>query len=591
MISKRVTKNSQHRLAVFLPLVLCVFLGTAQISIQQRLSNVLAGYDINEHKQIYKELLQYDLTQFPDSTLFDYHLLASGLHSNTYAEETGDSSMLNPVVAISHLLEAKKICEKSLGTHSQGYMHIMVGLGNEYFEIGQIEEALGSFQEGIIKSSYFRNVYPQTFGNLIIGIQKCYEYLGWYSEIPNLLYDAWSLWPKEDISLGSYAYYPLWNLHQFYRRYEMYEEAIHASDLIMEFISQNGGSNHPELAEELYFRGNTLNDMGKTEEAIEAYKNGLSILETNKLEFDSDRSYYPILGNLLLALLSIKKWNESDIILNKIKELSDNCKDAELYNSTLTAVAITLFKDGQYAKALNFTDQLLERNIPDKRKETAKGLREEILYSQEIIRELPELEQLLQNTKYASNEWFDIGLKLTSAYSRKKNSEKYMLLLESMYTATPINKEAKDEYYVAILSSLFNVCLDHEMYDLALKYALENLEYISTLSAIPERYKFNCLNNVVVAKLKSNKLDGIYEDLEKAEMLCRNVFGEESETFAVVLHNKGRAFQLDGKYEDAKRLYLAAINLHTKTTGSPGPNTAKYLMETEKMLVDYELDL
>lgn len=257
----------------------------------------------------------------------------------------------------------------------------------------------------------------------------------------------------------------------------------------------------------------------------------------------------------------------------------------------MNAVAFTLYQDGQYTKALYFVDLLLGRNLPAKRKETAENIREEILYSQEVINSIPDFERILQNSQSINKNWFETAFKLITAYFRKKETDKYHSLLTKAYHNLLYNEEAKKEYHFTILGALFNLNLNQGVYDLALKYALERWEYASLILDLPDRFKFECINNIVVAKLKSNKLDGIYEDLEKAEMLCRNVFGEDSETFAVVLHNRGRAFQLDGKFEDAKRLYQAAINLHSKTTGSPGPNTAKYLMETEKRLVDYELDL
>lgn len=124
-----------------------------------------------------------------------------------------------------------------------------------------------------------------------------------------------------------------------------------------------------------------------------------------------------------------------------------------------------------------------------------------------------------------------------------------------------------------------------------MKYANEKWEYVSTLQDIPERYKFDCINNIVVAKLKSNKLDGIYSDLERAIELCRAVFGEESEAYAIQLHNRGRAFQLDGKYDEAKQNYLDAIALHTKVKGTPIAKTVQYLIETNNQITDAELDL
>ena len=46
------------------------------------------------------------------------------------------------------------------------------------------------------------------FGNLIMGVQECYERMGWYNEVPAHLMDAWSFWNKEEKPVVTYTYYP-----------------------------------------------------------------------------------------------------------------------------------------------------------------------------------------------------------------------------------------------------------------------------------------------------------------------------------------------------------------------------------------------
>lgn len=531
--------------------------------------------------KLYNEITKADLEQLPDSVLFDYHYLGGYINSE----------IPNHNKAIAHLLEAKRLCDTSLGTHSGVYMEIMRGLGDEYVEVGQYEEALAIYQEGIVKSTYMRVAASHDFGNLIMGVQECYERMGWYNEVPAHLMDAWSFWNKEEKPVVTYTYYPLWCLHQFYRRYEMYDNAIRVSDEIVKFITEKEGPNYPILAEELYFRGNTLSDMGRTDDAIETYRKALLILESNKLEYNEEYSYNSILGNLLIALIKAEQWDDSDIVLNKIKNYGTVMSNDDIYTSALTAIAFVLYNNGYYDRALKFNTELLGYPLSPERKQTADRQQEEILYSQEVLNAIPELVNLMNNNTVASDEWFEAAFKLTSAYFRKKETEKYMVLLDSMYQAIPSNSSARDEYLVAILGTLFNVSLDNAHYDLALKYANEKWEYVSTLQDVPERYKFDCINNIVVAKLKSNKLDGIYYDLDRAIELCRAVFGEESEAYAIQLHNRGRAFQLDGKYDEAKQNYLDAIALHTKVKGSPMAKTVQYLMETNNQITDAELDL
>ena len=137
--------NKMYRLAVLLPSVFCTFSGMGQ-TLPEQLSHVLEVQDMEMGIKLYNEITEADLSQLPDSSLFDYHYLGGYLNSEIPNHEK----------AVSHLLEAKKICDKVLGTHSIGYMEIMRGLGDEYIELGQYDEALAVYQEGIVKSMYVR---------------------------------------------------------------------------------------------------------------------------------------------------------------------------------------------------------------------------------------------------------------------------------------------------------------------------------------------------------------------------------------------------------------------------------------------------
>ena len=242
MTKRTLMTNTIYRMAVILlSFGFCAFGGNAQSSIPERLNHVLETQDMEMGMKLYNEITEADLRQLPDSVLFDYHYLGGYLNSEIPNHEK----------AIYHLTEAKHLCDTSLGTHSGVYMEIMRGLGDEYIDLGKYEDALAIFQEGITKSMYMRNVASHDFGNLIMGVQDCYELLGWFNEIPNHLSDAWSFWYKDEAPLVTYTYFRLWRLEQFYKRYGMYDNAISVSQLIEDFIKSNGGNTHPALAEAL----------------------------------------------------------------------------------------------------------------------------------------------------------------------------------------------------------------------------------------------------------------------------------------------------------------------------------------------------
>ena len=232
------------RVAVLLPSVFYAFSGVAQTSLSERLNYVLESQDMEMGLKLHQEITTAEITQLADSSLFNYHYLGAYINSELMSDDEK-----NYEKALSHFLEAKRLCETSIGVHSGDYMEIMRGLGDTYIELGQCEEAVNIYQEGIVKSMYMREAASHDFGNLIIGLQECYELLGWFDEVPSHLKDAWIFWKKDFEPFETNNYYPLWCLMQFYRRYSMNDKALAVSNRIIEFISEQVGPKHTEKAE------------------------------------------------------------------------------------------------------------------------------------------------------------------------------------------------------------------------------------------------------------------------------------------------------------------------------------------------------
>lgn len=564
-------------MAVILSSVFCAFLVNAQTSLTERLKHIYEFQDMDMGLRLYKEINEGDIRQLSDSSLFIYHYLGAYINSELLPDNEK-----NPEKALSHFLEAKRLCETSIGVHSGDYMEVMRGLGDTYIELGQCEEAANIYQEGIVKSMYMRDVVPHDFGNLIIGLQECYEQLGWFGEIPSHLQDAWIFWKKDFEPFETYNYYPLWALEQFYRRYGMYDQALQISDEIINFISEQAGAEHPEIAEELYFRGHILSDCGKGEDAIKTYKKALRIFEI--LELESNETYRAILGNLLITLASLDRNEECGNVLRKIKEYGNKLGDNDIYNNALYVLSKEFQSKGLYDNALILNTELLSKELSKNARELAEDQKRQLLYSKKVVNDIFENERLFKDSKIGSNGWFEIAFNLASAYFRKNESRKYLDILNMMYQEIPNNSTAKEKYYLAILGGLCNSYLDNEDSDQALKYATEKFEYESSIQDFPERYKFNTYNNIIVSKLKSKHLNDIDKDLEKIGVFYQKDYGEFSSEYATFLHNRGRAFQLQGKLEEAKSTLLKSITIQNKVEGKPLDRTVKYYIEVEQQL-------
>lgn len=571
MGKKKSNVRAITRVAVLLPSVFCAFMAAAQTSLPDCLTHVLETQDMKMGIKLYNEITEADLDQLPDSVLFDYHYLGGYINSEIPNHEK----------AIAHLLEAKKLCDTSLGTHSGAYMEIMRGLGDEYIELGQYEDALAIYQEGITKSMYMREAASHDFGNLIMGVQDCYELLGQFNEIPNHLSDAWSFWYKDEPPLVTYTYFPLWRLEQFYRRYGMYENALSISRKIEAFITSKGGENHPELAEALYMKGNTFVEMNRPDDGINAFQKAMGILNANGLA--NSELFGLIAGNLFMALISLERFEESDDVLDLIKNYSIK-NNTPTYKNALFSAANRVADMRNYVKSLAYNAALLDSNITDEERTAIENQRGSILYNQEVVEGLPTLERTFASLQIGQEDWFEMGHKLSSAYYLTKNYKKNRSVLTEMYQAINPNKSIGADYYLWVLNNLYGLSIDTEEFQAALGFATEKCKYLSRLSDVPDIYRYNALNDLVVAKIRSNTLDGIDSDLEKIENFYRVQYGELSSEYATYLHIRGRAYQLQNKFEEAKQTLLQSITLQNKLEGKPLERTVKYYMEVEQQL-------
>lgn len=557
--------------AVLLPSMFCAFKAVAQTSLPDRLAHVLETQDMVMGIKLYNEIAEADLEQLPDSVLFDYHYLGGYINSE----------IPNHDKAIAHLLEAKRLCDTSLGVHSTSYQEIMYALGNEYNELSQFEEALALYQEGIVKTMYIRNNNTHGFGNLIIGVQDCYENLGAFNEIPILLKDAWIYWPKNEMSLVLYSYFPLWRLESFYKRYGMYENALSVSGRIEAFIKSKGGENHSELAEALYMKGNILIEMNRPDDGIKAFQKALEILNANGS--DNSELFGLVAGTLFMALISTERFEESDKVLNRIKNYSIS-NNTPTYKNALYSAANRVADMCNYTKSITYNSILLDYNITDEERDIIENQNKTILYNQEVVESLPVLENAFVSLQRGQDNWFETGHKLSSAYYLVKNYEKNQSVLTEMYQAIDLNKSIGTDYYLWVLNNLYRLSLDTEKLPAALGYAAEKWNYISQLTDIPESYRYSALNDLVVAKIKSNILKNIDNNLDLIEKFYRAEYGDNSLEYATYLHNRGRAYQLQAKLDEAKETLLQSITLQNKLEGKPLERTVKYYMEVEQQM-------
>lgn len=561
-----------RRIAVLMALGIYAITAIAQNSIPAKLSHVLEVQDMDMGLKLYKEITDNDLKQLPDSSLFDYHYLGGYLNSEISNHEK----------TITHLLEAKRLCDTSLGTYSIGYMEIMDNLGDEYLQLEQCNEALSTYQEGIVKSMAVRNSAPQNFGNLIIGVQKCYERFGWFNEIPAHLLDAWSFWPKDEIPLKTYTYYPLWNLEQFYYRYGIYDKALSISDKIETFIISKAGDNHPELCNALYFRGNILRSTNRRKEAILTYEKAISIAKSNNIP---DSELLGLLyGNILATIADDGDIEHCYELLPAIKAYGSTTNDERFYANSLYTCALHLGQSRHYHEALSVIDMIPIEGFSNDELEIINNLRKSYLQNKETLSNFDNLLLLQSQACIGSSNWYNVSYEIANGYMLQGNLRQCLKTLETIYSAYEKESTNQGASPLSLINSLLNLTTQLEQDSSFLKYALVKHDLLNSNKDLPKEYLIGNINEIIAGQLRCRLLEGIDERLNQIESYYRTQYGETSNEYAIYLHNRGRAFQLQNKLDEAKATLLRSISIQNKIAGRPMEKTFKYFMEVEKQL-------
>ena len=564
--------RTMTRMAVFLPSAFCAILGFAQTSLQERLNNVLETQNMDMGLKLYNEITEADLSQLPDSSLFDYHYLGGYLNSEIPNHEK----------AVSHLLEAKKICDKVLGTHSIGYMQIMSALGDEYIELRQYDDALAVYQEGIVKSMAVRKSACGAFSNLIIGVQECYEHRGWFKEIPSHLYGAWSFWTKDEEPFSTYNYYPLWRLEQFYSRYGMYDKAIAISDKIEEFITSKYGNNHPELCDALYMRGNILLKAGRRKDAISDYERAISIAQTSNI---SDAEILGLIyGNLIVALADEGAVEKCKEILPAIKTYSLVTTNSRFYANAIYSCALHLGQSHHYYEALTFVDMIPTEGFSANELALIKDMKNSYLHTIEILSNFDSMVNSHIHLPAGSSDWYKLSYELANVYMATGKLPQCFNMLETIYRAYMADPTNQDASPLFLMNSLLIVTAQLEDNSSYLKYALAKRDLLNGNKDIPQKDIIDNLHEIIAGQIRCQQLDGIDERLNIVENFYRTQYGEVSKDYATYLHNRGRCYQLQNKLEKAKETLLESISIQNKVNGKPLERTVKYYMEVEQQL-------
>lgn len=529
LIFQRASKCIAHRYIILVIFVCSAFSAFAQHDISQRIYDVLISKNTRDCKVLMQQIKESDIVNLPDSTLFNYYYLAGW-----YSYENN-----NHKKQIEYLEKAKDICETRLGIDNNVfiYFEIITALGKACENLNKDDEALLWYEEGIIKGLPYLEVEVEPLKTYLNDMRDMsadiYEKKGHYDIAKYLRNDK----PLNYIGSFDYAYDLLSDAIKL--SYEnKCKDAIKLLDEA-QGIFKKCGNEGKEMMGPLYrvylrcyaFIGDTkkINELLRT--------------KSKTMFYDGTKSYlvgdmYEVISTFILNHCDI---NTAEFYYKKLLTEIDNT------NPDSTEVA-------EIDKVIRFYKKT---------------------YSQ--IDSLDNEKSLLPKYSY---KWGIASLQQANLLISIQRYDDANEICEQIYTSSVTLNDDPQNLHWFILMNLADYNLQNKNFTQAERYLREQMRWLDSreipLDAEERGWIYNqmgiaCLNERLFSKGK--------EMLTKAEQILLPIYGEQSQEYATILHNKGRLAQLEGDFDEAKSLLEKSANIQIEVSGKVVAKTSLYLEE------------
>lgn len=518
-----------HRLTTLVVSVCCVFSVAAQQFIPQRIRHIIESKNYKEAEIFMQQIQEVDIVNLPDSSLLDFYYMAGWNSSENKDYEK----------QIEYLVKAKELCETKLGIYNyvEVYFEIIKALGEACEDLDRDDDALLWYEEGVIKGLAFMNSRNATFQT-------------YFKDIRENAADIYKRRGNLDIAT--------------YLRSNSGVDSFHyASDLV-------------DKAVLMYHKKEYCETMKLLDEAEQIFKNygvdGVDMLQA---------VYFVYM--LCYAQQGDKK-HINTLISSKGDAMFYNDKESSLVSYMDEVIAIftnvhhNIKTADYYYRKLQ---QMADVHNPDEMKEVEKiGSRLKIFKN--IYAQIDSLENERTPLPMYSYEWGLTSLRKANLLIRIQRIDEGIKIYEQIYDMSANLKDDPQKLHWFVLMNLSDYYNVKQNYDCARKYLNEQLSWLDS-QAVPFEHEERgwVYNKLGLVSLKENRFIDAKEMFAKAEKIMLPIFGPKSDEYATLLHNRGRAAQLEGQLDEALQLFEEAAKIQTELNGKVMDRTAQYIEEVK----------
>lgn len=515
-------------------LLVCTSPLCAQRNTAKLLNDVLMSKDINACKNLLRQITEEEIAQMPDSTLRDYYYLAAwNASEENHLEES-----------IYYFVRIKDLCENKLGIQNNVfiYFEVIKTIGETYEDLGNTDEALLWYEEGLVKSLTFLKANDETLQSYFKGIRDnaadIFEQKG-HPDMARYLRTAKPLDYK-----GSFDY---------------------ACDLLDQAISLNSET-----------RGNEAIPL--LNEAYDIFKN---------YGDDGKVMMQPLYREYLFSYANIGDTKQINKLLKSKRDIMFLHENGSYLASDMgEVVAIFLLNHYDVKIAKKYYQYILKEYDKSNQEEanSVKQLGKNLNFFEQTYTQIDSLEQVRKSYAAKDYAWGITSLQLANLMIQIQRYEEGNRICDEIYPVSSQLREDPYNLHWAVLMNLADYCILQKDYPEAERYLNEQLTWLENQNISNNSEEGWIYNKMGIIYMNNGRYEDSKEQFDKAEALLLPLFGKESSEYATLLHNRGRLAQLQGFLEEAKALLTEAKRIQILVNGKAMERTIQYLNEVEQAI-------
>lgn len=530
IIVQKVRRCVAYRYIVFVISVCGAFSAFAQQNISQRIYYVLESHDIEECKILMQQIKESDITNMSDSTLFEYYYLAGW-----YSYQNKDIEK-----HIDYLVKAKEICETKLGISNNVFMYfeIIKALGEACEELDKDDEALLWYEEGLIKGLPYLETDDETLHS-------------YFKDIRDYSADIYE--EKGNMDIAKYL----------------------RNNKPLDYVGSF------DYAIELHHKAVLLSTENKCSEAVKLLDEAESIFK--RYGNEGKEMMQPLYRSYLLCYARMGDIKKIDALLRSKKQtMFYDDKESFLVSDMYGVISSFILIHYDVKTAEYYYQKLLKEVDKNNQKdlEQVEKIGDNIIFFKTTYALLDSLETIKASVPVLSYEWGLSSLKQSNLLIRIQRYDDANKICEQIYNMSVALKEDPQNLHWFVLQNLSDYYNQAKKPNKAEYYLKEQLSWLDSkkipLDAEERGWIYNQLG---IAYLNGKLYKEGTDMFTRAENILLPIYGQQSQEYATILHNRGRLAQLEGKLDEAKQYLEESVKIQIDVKGNVMDKTTQYLDE------------